>query len=379
MSALHIDVETRSALDLQASNAYCYFDHETTDLWCAAYAFGSTEPKLWFPGQPCPPAIVEHVEAGGLVYAWNAQFERLAWRRLLGPKYGWPVPKLEQYRCVMAQSYAMALPGKLEHAAIVLGLSQMKDDLGYRLMMKMCRPQQPKKNEKPGLYWHDDPADLIRLGQYCQQDVRTEVAIFERLLPLNETEQQTWFLDQRINDRGVYIDADLCNAANKIVDQTTKKLNQELTRITDYEVRALSNTAEIIRFVRKHGIDADSVAKDQVIDLLIRDDLPPVVRRVLEIRQEGAKTSTAKINAMLARRQADSRMRGNLQYHGASTGRFSARGAQLQNLPRPSMKGDLSQVIDDLMLGDAEVIEVLHGPPLSIVSDCIRGMIRAEP
>ena len=95
---------------------------------------------------------------------------------------------------------------------------------------------------------------------------------------------------QRINDRGVYIDEKLCNAANKIVDQTTSKLNQELARITDYEVSRLSNTSELIRFVRKHGFDADSVAKDKVIDLLVRDDLPLVLRRALEIRQEGAKT-----------------------------------------------------------------------------------------
>ena len=145
-------------------------------------------------------------------------------------------------------------------------------------------------------------------------------------------------------------------------------------------MRGVSNVAELIRFVRKHGIDADSVAKDQIIDLLIRDDLPPAVRRALEIRQEGAKTSTAKINAMLARRQADGRMRGNLQYHGASTGRWSARGAQLQNLPRPTMtKAEITRAIDDLMLGDAEVMELIYGRPLSVVSDSIRGMITAAP
>jgi DNA polymerase bacteriophage-type len=374
---LHCDLESRSTVDLRKTNVGVYAEHPTTDVICLAYAFGSAEPEIWLPPQPCPPKIAEHVVSGGLVYAWNCNFERVMWREILSPRYGFPMLQIEQCRCVMAQAYALALPGALENAAIVLGLSQLKDDAGKRLMLRMCRPRQPKKNEKPGLCWWDDPADLARLVDYCKNDVVVERAIFDRLLPLNDIEQKVWQLDARINDRGVYIDVELCHAANKIVDQTVRKLNQELAQITDYEVRGLSNTAELIRFVRKHGIDADSIAKDKVIDLLIRDDLPAAVRRALEIRQEGAKTSVAKINAMLARRQADGRMRYNLQYHGAGTGRWAARGAQLQNLPRPSMKGDLSRVIDDLMLGDAEVIEVLHGPPLSVVSDCIRGMIAA--
>ena len=150
--------------------------------------------------------------------------------------------------------------------------------------------------------------------------------------------------------------------------------------MTDYGVRGVSNVAELIGFVRKHGIDADSVAKDQVIDLLVRDDLPPAVRRALEIRQEGAKTSTAKINAMLARRQADGRCRGGLQYHGASTGRWAARGIQLQNLPRPTMaKAEIIRAIDDLMLGDAEAVDLIHGRPLTVVANSLRGMITAAP
>ncbi len=378
MTFLHLDVESRSAVDLKKSNAYVYFDDLSTDLWCAAYAFGDGEPELWFPGQPCPPRIAEHVTAGGLILAYNAAFERLAWRKLLGPKYGWPVPDLRQYRCVMAQAYAMALPGKLEHAAAALGIAEQKDLVGGRLMLKMSRPRAPRKNEPPGLYWHDDPGDVARLADYCAQDVRTEIAAYNRLPPLSAAEQETWFLDQEINDRGIYIDQPLCDAANRVIAETTKRLNDEMRRVTDGAVRGVSNTGELTAFLRYHGVDADSVAKDQVINLLVRDDLPAAVRRALELRQEGSKTSTAKINAMLARRQADGRMRGNLQYHGAGTGRWAARGAQLQNLPRPSIKAKhLPAVIADLMEADVDRIDMLHGPPLSVVSDCIRSMIAA--
>lgn len=377
---LHIDFETRSACDLKKANAYIYFDDPTTDIWCAAYSFGG-EPELWVPGEPCPPEIVAHIETGGLIAAWNAQFERLAWRTVLARKYGWPVPKLEQYRCVMAQAYAMGLPGKLEDSAHAMHLPERKDVEGHRIMLQLSKPRRPRKGEDPnGIYWWDDQEKIAKLFSYCRQDVRTEMAVHDKLPPLQETELQTWFLDQRINDRGVHIDKKLCEASEIIVKEASEALDDEMRRVTDYAVRGVSNVAELIGFVKKHGIDAESVAKDQIINLLIRDDLPPAVRRALEIRQEGSKTSTAKIQAMLARRQKDGNMRGNLQYHGAGPGRWAARGAQLQNLPRPKFKGDINTVIGDVLkFKSAKALEVLHGSPMQLVSDIIRGMVCASP
>jgi DNA polymerase len=371
---LHIDFETRSTVDLKKSNAYIYFDDPTTDLWCAAWAFGDDEPRVWLPGEPCPPEIAKHVEDGGLIAAWNAAFERLAWRQILGPRYGWPIPKLEQYRCVMAQAYAVGLPGSLDQAAAALGVDQQKDAQGYRLMMQMCRP----RSIEP-LVWWNDPEKLQRLAEYCRQDVKAEVACFNKLPALRAEEQRIWFLDQQINDRGVYIDKALCDAAAKVVAKTEARLDAEMRQITDMAVRKVSETSKLTAFIRAQGLPVESIAKDQVIELLARDDLSDKVRRVIEIRQEGSKTSTAKIHAMLMRRQADGRMRGNLQYHGAGPGRWAARGAQLQNLPRPNLDGKLiaNSVIDDLMLADDAWIEVCYGPALSVVSDCIRSMIAA--
>lgn len=377
---LHLDVETKSAIDLRKTNAYIYFDDPSTDLWVLAYAFGDEEPELWWPGQPCPPRVANHVETGGTIHAWNASFERQAWEKLLGPKYGWPVPALRQYRCTMAAAYAQALPGKLEHAAIALGIQEQKDQAGSRLMMKMARPRAPRKNEPPGVYWHDRPEDLARLGDYVKQDVRAERGVGKRLLPLSDIEQEVWFLDAEINDRGIYIDKPLCDAANKIISVTMKRLDAEMRQITDGEVRGVSNVSELIAFVRKRGIETNSVAKDELVNLLVRDDLPSDVYRALQIRQEGAKASTAKINAMLARRQEDGRARGTLQYHAAGTGRWGGRGIQPQNLVRPSFKPkEIEKIIEDVLTGNADLVELLHGPPMSVVSDCIRSMIAAEP
>ncbi len=376
MKHLHIDLETRSACDLRKYNAFIYGDDPTTDVWCAAWAFGDDEPVLWHPGDPCPPEIVEHVTSGGIIAAWNAAFEKIIWSKILGPKYGWPVPEPEQYRCVMVMSYALGMPGKLEHAAPALGLDSGKDMAGSSLMLRMAKPRKTLPTGE--LIWWDEPEKLKALGLYGLRDVETEQACYKRLLALRPSEQQVWFFDQRMNDRGIFVDAELCNAASKIIEKATELLNAAMREATDGHVRGITNAADLIRFCKDRGVETASVAKDELAGLLLRSDLPPDVRKALEIRQEGAKTSTAKVKKLLDLRQADGRMRGNLQYHGASTGRWSARGAQLQNLPRPSIK-ITPDVIDDVLRGDATWVELMHGPAMSVVSDCIRSMIAAPP
>lgn len=381
MLPLHIDFETRSACELKAHGAYIYFDDPTTDVWCAAYAFGTAEPEMWFPGDPCPPEVKAHIEAGGEVHAWNAAFERLAIRQILGPRYGWPIPDLRQYRCTMVSALAMALPGKLEQAAPALGLETVKDAAGSRLMLQMARPRKARKNEDPKrLYWWGEGDKPERLSRYCAQDVRTEIAVGQRVLPLSKPEQELWFLDQETNDRGVYIDDKLCLAAKRLVASAEDRLDKELAKITDHAVGGVSNTGQITAWLRGKGLDIPGIAKDVIEGLLIRDDLAPDVRRVVEIRQEGGKTSVAKIDAMLARRQKDGRMRGNLQFHGAATGRWAGRGAQLQNLPRPSSEDDKQPMIEAIFESkDDRLIEALYGNTLTVVADCIRGMITAAP
>lgn len=323
---LHIDVESRSPVDLPAANAFIYFDHPDTDLWCAAFSFGE-DPDTWQPGDLCPDEVRDHIESGGLVGAWNCAFERLAFEKILGPRYGWPVPKLTQYRCTMVKALAMALPGKLELAAPALGLEITKDAQGGRLMLQMSKPRRPRKGEDPRkLLWWDSPDRIDRLIRYCQQDVRTEMAVDSRVLPLAPAEQALWFLDQQINSRGVYIDADLCNAAKKVVASAETRLDKELAKVTDRAVSGVSNNGQLTTWLRSKGLDIPGVAKDVIEGLLVREDLEPQVRRAVEIRQEGGKTSVAKIDAMLARRQKDGRMRGNLQFHGAATGRWCLTG-----------------------------------------------------
>lgn len=373
---LHVDVETRSAADLKKVGAHVYFADPSTDLWCAAWSIGLGGVSVWRPGDACPPAVAEHIRAGRLVHAWNAAFERLAFSSLLGPRYGWPVPGDTQYRCTMAEALAMSLPGGLEQAAEALQLSAKKDTEGHRLMMQMARPR--RRNEDGTFVWWNDETRHKRLCDYCAQDVVTEVEAGTRVRPLSAFEQQVWQLDILINDRGVYIDRALCEQAQLVVAGAKKRLDAEMRVVTGGAVKECTQAAKLTAWLRDvHGVETDGVSKDAIVDLLDRE-LPPAARRALELRRDAAKSSLAKVPAMLQRSSVDGRMRGNLQYHGAGTGRWAARGAQLQNLPRPTMD-EPEGAIPALMTGDAQLVEILFDNPMQCVSDCIRSMIAGEP
>jgi DNA polymerase len=375
MSVLRLDLESRSTVDLKKLGVHEYAAHPTTDVWLAAYSFDDEEPTLWFPGQPCPFDIVDHVTAGGEIRIWNAQFERVMWREILTPRYGWPTPKLEQFSCTMAKAYALALPGDLDGASQALGLSTTKDMTGKRLMLQMSRPR--KRNEDGTFVWWDDAERVKRLGDYCKQDVIVEREIDKCLVDLRPLEKRVYWLDQRMNDLGVYIDRSLCKAALKVVEASTLRLNAEMAEITGGAVRACTAAARLIAWLATVGVETDSVDKASIIKLLACE-LPPQARRAIELRKEAAKSSTAKIAVLLARSERDGWMRGNIQYHGATTGRDAARGAQLQNLPRGTSK-DVNGVIEAILTGDADWVDLLYGDPMSRVSDAIRGMIAAPP
>jgi DNA polymerase len=371
---LHADFETRSTVDLKKQGVYVYAEHPDTDVWCMAYAFGDGPVKLWVMGEPCPPEVKAHVENNGTIVAFNAAFERIIWWAILSHRYGWPKPKVEQFRCVMVQCMAMSLPASLEMAAPALGITAEKDMQGHRLMMQMSKPR--KVNTDGSIVWWDDAERRGKLYAYCKQDIIVERMVDDRTVPLRPSEQQLWYLDQRINDRGVRVDVALCKQASKVIAQATEKLDKQMAEVTDYDVTACSQAARLIIWLKKQGVDTDSVAKDKLTDLLALDTITPAARRALELRKEGSKSSTAKIDTLLRCINRDGRARGLLQFHGAGTGRWAGRRFQPQNLKRPDME-DPEKAVPAIMTGDASVVEALYDNPLSVISDCTRSMLWA--
>lgn len=412
MSALHFhrDYETRSWADLKKVGAFTYMQHPTTSVWCASYVLGAGPVKLWLPGNPLPPEFIEaEIDEDIECWAHNNAFEQNV-EHYLGPKYGLPQFKLSQQRCTMVGAYAMALPGALEGLAPSMGMDVLKDAAGKRLMLQMSRPRKVefasgvatipvtavrvqeidaegwevyethKGRALAKIQWWNQSDKIERLGAYCVQDTVVERDIVPRLRPLKPSELDLWHLDQVINQRGVFVDVELCQAAKSIVAKVEQAFDAEMQDLTVFEVTACSNRNQIIAYLRKRGVDTESIAKDQVEEMLGRTDLAPDVRRVLELRKGAARASVDKINSLLAGMDADHRTRGLLQFHAASTGRWAGRRFQPQNIKRPELDLEgIGRAIKLLRTGDYETFNAVYDDPLSVIGDCVRGMVAAAP
>lgn len=373
--AVSIDFETRSAVDLRKTGVYKYASDPSTDIWCMAYKGPwSDEVQVWVPGDPMDEHLENWIVEGGLLTAWNANFERVIWNDIMVARYQWPRTKIKQWRCTMAQASAMGLPRALGQAAAVLGVDEQKDKAGAALMLRMARP---RKVNADGTYtWWNTKDKVAALIDYCKQDVRTELCVADVLMAMPESERRLYQLDQRVNDRGVKLDVDLVHRVKALAENSSEKIDAEIKRLTNGQVKAATNAMDLVAWLNSYGINTKSVDKQTVARLLTFDRLHPVIREVLTLRQNGAKSSTAKYDAMLHAANADGRMRGLLVYHGAATGRWSGKLVQPQNFPRPQKKQtELDEIIAKLKAGE-DVSE--HGAGTVLASDLLRSMLVAE-
>ncbi len=383
MTTLHIDFETRSELDLKEVGLHRYARHPSTDVWCMAYAFGDDEPVIWTPGMSLPMGMTVRVHEGAAVAAWNVAFELEIWNEILVKRYGFPALKPEQAHCTMAQSYAMGLPGALDDASYATGVQLQKDKEGHALMLRMCRPRS-KAGVTPVVWWNE-PEKLQRLYDYCKQDVRVERAVGQRLMPLSAKERRVFLLDYKINQRGVQLDMESVRGAIAMAEQVKAACDAEMSVITGGAVTSVTAVIAMKEWMAAQGVETKSIAKQAIVDLLNQgsdvapdDTLPAPVRKALLLRQEAGKASAAKFDVMQDRAGEDGRLRGSYQYHGAASGRWAARGVQVHNLPRNMPKPEtVEQILALVRQGNWRAIDVVYGPPLTMLSQCLRSFFVA--
>lgn len=384
----YVDFETRSAVDLRKTGVERYAESPTTEVLCLCWGFDggpvqtANRETCMSPSAPLQ-KLFDHVANGGRVVAHNARFEINIWR-MMARRHGWPELKAEQVFDTMAMARALSLPGSLAELARALRLHVEKDDAGRRLMLKMCKPRKPRKGEPDsGLLWHEEPADFERLIAYCVRDVETEREAFHSLAKLSPAEQALWVIDQKINDRGVCLDArgiELCYVAS---EAEKDRLAKEMKALTGGYVSSANNAAKLIEWLADHGPRMSDLRKSTVAAALAKDGHDDAGRRALEIRAEAAKASAAKLAAMRNSLCADGRARGLLEYHGASTGRWAGRRIQTQNMPRTPEDFDARDAENILqwfeLPGGAAGVRLEYPSVLDAVSWTLRSLILAAP
>lgn len=381
MIRVHLDFESRSKADIWSCGAYRYSQDPSTEVLCLAYCIGDKEvqiiPRDFFTGKIADERVGQLIAAANnpmcTFVAHNAFFEQCIWKNILVPRYGFPEIPFYRWECTASKALAHGLPKALKDVAKVLGLSQLKDEEGKRIMLKMSKPRKPTKNDPSE--WHESPEDFEVLYSYCKQDVEVERAIDLALPRLCDTEQKVWQLDQWMNMNGVRVDLDLVDKALGFATEYSDRLNKRLYDLTEGEVEGCTKRLAMMRWLEKNDYPMKNLQAATVRAALANDTkMPEHVRKVLSIKIALGKSSVSKYTAFKESTCEDGRLRDILVYHSASTGRWGGKIVQLQNLPRGSVKYTDAAAACALKL-DLENFKKLYPDVMETLSSCIRSVL----
>ena len=326
---LWLDIETYSPVDLSKAGVYKYTEHPDWRILMCSWALGDGEVHR-AEGHEAILKIPGLFDRKTLKIAHNASFERVNLSRLKNRGKNKFLPP-EQFFDTAALARAWGLPASLKDFALAMGAEE-KDEAGTRLINLFSKPNRQGQRVDPA----ERPEDWAAFGAYCDQDVETMRDAAKRLnRGFPRMEDFVYDEDQRINDRGVRVDVELARAAERCFKDNRAEALKEIARIAGVDNG--NSVVQLRAWLKSRGVDTEDLRKDTVKELL-EGDLPDDVRRVLMLRQECAVSAAAKFTAAIRATNDDGRLRGTMQYFGASTGRFAGRLIQFQNLARDGFK-----------------------------------------
>ncbi len=388
MNFISIDIETFSSNDLSKCGVYKYVEAADFDILLFGYAVDGGEVVVvdLAAGEEIPVEILAALADENITkWAFNSNFERIClseWLRRNYPEYfssysvaGDTVGNYlnpRGWKCSMIWSAFMGLLLSLAGVGTVLGLEEQKLKEGKELIRYFCVPCKATKSNggrTRNLPEHDaDKWNLFKF--YNQRDVEVEQSIQKKLVkyPVPDFVWEEFWLDQEINDRGIQLDLTMVENAIALNEISKEKLSTLMREITD-----LDNPNSVVQmkvWLSEQGIETESLGEKDVAKLM--DEVDEDVKNALQLRQQLAKSSVKKYQAMQNAVCADGRARGMFQFYGANrSGRWAGRIIQLQNLPQNHME-DLEQARGLVKNGNYEALFMLYDSVPNVLSELIR-------
>ncbi len=381
MKTLSIDLETYSSANLNKTGIYRYVEAQDFEILLFGYSVDGGEVQVvdLAVGEKLPPEIISALNDPAITkWAFNASFERVC----LSKSLGYPTGKYldpASWKCSMVWAATMGLPLSLEGVGSVLKLDKQKLTEGKELIKYFCQPCAPTKTngERTRNYPYHAPDKWAAFKEYNRRDVEAEMAIQEKLskFPVPDSVWDEYHLDQEINDRGVALDMVLVLQAIIINNHSRSGLTGKMQELTELENP--NSVVQMKQWLEDNGLETDTLGKKAVTELL--KTAPSELADVLALRQQLAKSSVRKYQAMENAVCSDGRARGMFQFYGANrTGRWAGRLIQMQNLPQNHIK-DIEEVRALVRSGNYEAVEMLYDSIPEVLSELIRTAFIPKP
>ena len=377
MKHLSIDLETYSSVPINKSGAYKYIQSHDFEILLLAYSVDNAPVEIidLAQGETIPDWLNDAIKSPEYIkHAYNAVFEITC----LSKFYGLQLP-INQWRDTMLHGLYCGYTAGLDATGEALGLAEDKKKLsiGKALIRYFCVPCKPTKvnGGRTRNFPKHDPDKWNLFKEYCKGDVIAEMEIERRLsnFPVPDDVQKQWETDLIINSRGVAVDIALVQGALKIAADTTEKLKAEAIQISG--LKNPNSVSQLSKWLESEtGNPVVNLQKDTVNRMLKSGEVTGKAARMLKIRQELGKTSTKKYDAIVDCICDDGRIRGLLQFYGASrTGRWSGRLVQIQNLARTYIDVNLLPLARQVVKnGNSEQLKILFGSHMNTLSQLIR-------
>ena len=374
MKTLSIDIETYSSVNLAKAGVYRYVESADFEILLFGYSIDGGEVQVvdLASGDKLPSEVIAALTDDTVIkWAFNANFERICLSRFLGLPTGEYINPAS-WKCSMVWAATMGLPLSLEGVGSVLKLDKQKLTEGKELIKYFCQPCAPTKSngQRTRNHPYHAPDKWLAFKKYNARDVETEMSIQEKLakFPVPDSIWDEYHLDQEINDRGVALDMTLVQESIAMDGRSRLELTTAMKHLTELENP--NSVQQMKQWLADNGMETDTLGKKVVVELL--KTAPPDLADILSLRQQLAKSSVRKYQAMENAVCTDGRARGMFQFFGANrTGRWAGRLIQMQNLPQNHLE-DLAEARTLVRCGDFDALEMLYEDVPDTLSQLIR-------